>query len=65
MIAQKIKKAKKSLSVKVNAMFAAMLPAVLFAQEQLPLLKELMTVEVYQVVGLSVVLLNIYFKLRD
>lgn len=64
-IKAKIHKARKTLSVKVNALFAALLPVALYAQDQLPLLREFMTVEIYQSVGLFVVCLNIFLKIRE
>lgn len=63
-VRKKLKGAKKSLTVKFNMFMAAFLPAVVYAQEMLPLLKELMTVEVYQVTGLVVVLVNILLRFK-
>lgn len=51
--------AKKSLVVKFNTLMAAILPSLLYAQDSLPLLREFMTIEVYQIVGLVVVSANI------
>lgn len=60
----KLSGAKKSKTVVFNTIMAAALPAVLYAQEMLPILKELMTPTTYQVVGLFVVITNIVLRFK-
>lgn len=61
---KKLAGAKKSWTIRLNTLFLALLPVLLYAQEMLPQLQEFLSRETYQTVGLIVVVLNILLRFR-
>ncbi len=63
-IKNKIKGSRKSLTVWLNSTFLALFPVIEYAKEVLPALQEFLTPDVYKLVGLLVLLANIFLRFR-
>jgi hypothetical protein len=63
-IKKKLVGARRSKTVLFNSIMAVLLPSIIYAQEMLPILKELLTPEAYQATGLAVVIINIVLRFK-